>query len=106
MKTILPTPEQLASKFSKFLLSEIGQEKLHIVISRNRGRRNRVCHSHDFCDANMVMDAAFKELAGISATDTAGGSDQRKSDSCMSDECLDLWTAAWLLAKQREFRFE
>ena len=48
------------------------------------------CHSHDFCDANMVMDAAWRRVFG-SGPD---GDD---------DEHGRLWGMAWDLAKAAEF---
>jgi len=44
-----------------------------------------VCHSHDFCDANMAMEAAWEsfDLPSINADDQAQA---------------DLWNAAWNIA--------
>jgi hypothetical protein len=44
--------------------------------------------SHDFCDANMAMDSAWRHLIGteINADD---------------EEQAALWNAAWEIARQR-----
>lgn len=55
--------EQLAREFSRQLWAEIGSTKMKQVIQLNANEKNpSVCHSHDFCDANMVMLAAGSAL--------------------------------------------
>jgi hypothetical protein len=48
-------------------------------------RREGVCHSHDFCDANDSMAAAFKRVMG------------RDIDGDNEADCA-LWNAAWEIA--------
>jgi hypothetical protein len=57
-----------------------------------------ICHSHDFTDANEVMDAAFKKVTGASACDSGG-----EGIGPMSDEAVALWNAAWTMAKNADF---
>lgn len=107
MTTTTATPEALAAKFSELLRAQFTRKQMAAVISRNRRETNdKVCHSHDFCDANVVMDEAFKQVLGYSATDTGIGDGTQQSGGCMSDECLDLWNAAWAIAKKSEFKKE
>lgn len=66
-----PDVEQLADEFSRLLLEEIGEEKLRCVIRRNKAEEfHNSCHSHDFTDANQIMDAALKNLR-LPGSDTA-----------------------------------
>lgn len=91
----------LANEFSRLLTKLVGPWKMRMIRSRNRVEPNStVCHSHDFCDANMVMDAAFQHFGidpcatGIPDTDFP----------LMSEEVMDWWNDAWTLAKAAGFR--
>ncbi len=51
---------------------------------RNHEEQNpNVCHTHDFCDANMVMHAAFR-MEGIADAE--------------NETHVDTWNAAWKIA--------
>jgi len=52
-----------------------------------RARSGQICHSHDFCDANMAMLEAYCNLTNT-----------HQDDFCLNC-CLDDFNAAWLLAK-------
>lgn len=52
--------------------------------------RPGACATHDYCDANMVMDAAFHAVL-------------RREPSVESDGDMDLWNSAWNLAKADGF---
>ena len=58
------TPERLARIFSRLLDAEIGRKNMRMAIWANREEPegSGVCHSHDFCDANMTMLAATEEI--------------------------------------------
>lgn len=87
--------EPLARKFSTFLAEAIGEESIREAVDRNRSQKHSgICHSHDFCDANMVMESAFEEVIGRS---------QFNAEGHISEEDMRLWNAAWDLAKEREF---
>jgi hypothetical protein len=62
------------------------------VILRNSSEKQpNICHSHDFCDANVVMHEVF--LAhGMDPADEGG-----------MDQWGCLWNATWNLAKDRGF---
>ena len=82
---------RLAKTFSRLLLEEVGEEALRTIIALNaRYYDEASCHSHDFCDANVVMESAAR-VAGIF----------REEDEESAD--LTLWEAAWDLAKANEF---
>lgn len=91
----LPSPEQVAEKFAHHLRAVLATPQWNEMRERNArpdyGRN--ICASHDFCDANMVMDAAFRELGlGFSLDGPQWAEDQ---------ELCELWSAAWGIAKQR-----
>lgn len=66
-EVLLPTPEQLAQTFLAKLQQEIGADQYAEACRRNdtTDRSAGSCASHDFCDANIVMAAAFEDLSGI-----------------------------------------
>jgi hypothetical protein len=61
------------------------EEQMQAAIERNRVERAPgACHSHDFCDANLTLDAVFMRRG----RDLYGA----------------LWAQARNLAKRRDFR--
>lgn len=88
----LPTPKNLAHKFSTKLWAAVGEEVLTKIIRRNRKTLPsdwQHCASHEFCNATGCMIEAFKSF-GI--------------DDPEEDESLKaLWSAAWLYAMKAEF---
>lgn len=82
---------RLAKEFSAQLLRAIGPDNLQQVVERNRSSEyDNACASHDFCDANMVMHAAFCEVLG-------------RDPDLESTKDTDLWNHAWDLAKRVGF---
>lgn len=91
----LPSVEQLAEAFVRILRKTLGEEDYAKVVALNAAELNPdVCASGDFCDSNMVMDAAFAEFAIDPST--FGVEDE---DDGMSQEVCDLWNTAWDRAK-------
>ena len=91
--------KELAREFSKVLLHWIGPEYMRRVIEKNSKQEDKnICHSHDFCDANMAMDEAFNNILKRSPLPD-------DLDEGMTDETMQLWNAAWDLAKERKFYF-
>ena len=79
--------ERLARAFLAGLSHQLGAEALSEVDRLNKAEASpSVCHSHDFCDANVIMAAAFEQVLGR----------QPRIDS---DEDAVLWDGAWSLAK-------
>lgn len=83
----------LANEFSKLLRAEIGDVKLAQVIARNKRKSKGVCHSHDFCDANMVMLVAWNKIVAKRLGPT-------------SEAQTLLWNEAWDIAKHNQFFYE
>lgn len=80
----------LAAKFSTILSSWLSEEEMQEVVKRNQAETDRsVCHSHDFCDANMAMQEAVESFGLTINAD--------------SDADAALWNAAWDLAKKSNF---
>ena len=81
-----PTPQQLANKFADVLREWLTPSQWELMCDRNRAETWKgACRSHDFCDANMAMDAAWQSF-GLPSPDA---DDQAQAD---------LWNAAWKLA--------
>lgn len=86
--------QELAKTFSRLLRESLPQEEIDEIICRNDAETSKsICHSHDFCDANMVMHAAGIEVgAWIDA-----GFDLE------NEQTVTIWNDAWDLAKTTRF---
>lgn len=73
---------QLATLFATKLQAEIGADNYAKMIELNAVAEPGVCHSHDFCDANMVMHEAYTEVMGF-------------EPDFDNDEWIDTFNAAW-----------
>ncbi len=81
----------LAKAFGLELRKELPTSQFREVIKRNACEMNNsICHSHDFCDANMVMADAFVKTFG-------------ETIDLHSDINIQLWNDAWFMAKTRRF---
>ena len=91
----LPTPEALAKEFARVLRSWLNDDQWESMLRLNKkGRSPLICHSHDFCDANMAMDEAFKNLGVDQET-------QWGDDWASNEEASALWNKAWDIAKTK-----
>ena len=55
----------IAADFSRRIRDYLTPEQMSAVISRNNSETNpNICHSHDHCDANAMMAAAFEQVSG------------------------------------------
>lgn len=108
MSKPLPQVEPLAIAFSKALLAEIGLKKVRIAHARNRRELTLgTCHSHDFCDANVVMAHAWGSF-GFTEDEvcdliTSEVNDAPAPASQRSAQAVAIWNAAWTLAKINAF---
>lgn len=83
----------VAHAFVRQLLADIGEADFKEVLRKQREEPiEGVCHSHDYCDANMTMDAAMASVGVVALPEDEDG---------MSDAVVDLWNAAWDHAKLR-----
>jgi hypothetical protein len=89
------TAYALALEFSQDLPAFLGSEQMREVVERNRAEAAPgVCHSHDFCDANMAIYAVFLRHR----MDPASEQGMERHGA--------LWDEAWDLVKPRDFRVE
>ena len=90
---MIPTIETLALEFSQGLHAYLSPKQMMEVVKRNRTETvPGICHSHDFCDANMFLYDVFMKYGMNPAAE--GGMDQWGA----------LWDQAWNLAKSKEFQ--
>jgi hypothetical protein len=81
------TVVNIAQMFAQQLENVLTEEQFAEVLRRNTAEMDPgTCHSHDFCDANMVMASAFEDVMErpMVMNDTAQGEADR-----------GLWNAAW-----------
>lgn len=85
--------EALARAFVAQLQADISPDDLAAVKARNATDKYQwpVCASHDFCDANETMAAAFLQVMGRPILP--------EDDSGMTDSDCALWGDAWQKAK-------
>jgi hypothetical protein len=89
----------VAREFSKVLHSWLSKEEMALVVARNAAQTDAlICHSHDFCDANMAMAEAFSNLGLKTAADLSEGGENPEWDASVS-----LWNEAWGIAKAAQF---
>lgn len=84
------TPQQIDSMARAFVLGlqqAIGLDDMAQVIQLNKMETDpNICHSHDLCDANMVMAEAQIQVLGF-------------APDVQSESQTQLWNAAWSSAK-------
>lgn len=89
----LPKIDALAVEFCDAMRKALTPEQMRQVVERNDTETDPgVCHSHDFCDANIVLHEVFMRH----------GIDSTKEDA--PSAWVDLWNRTWDLAKARGFR--
>lgn len=88
-----PDAASIAKTFADMLLDDLGQFKFAEMRRRNRAQADpQICHSHDFCDANVLMEAALAQH-GIALFNEEYGD--------ISDAVMRLWGEAWNIASAR-----
>ncbi len=87
--------ERIATAFASRLKDHLTQYQMAELRRLNLGEKDPgVCHSHDFCDANMVMLEAYAEVMHEGNVDAVSTSD---------DATQQMWNAAWDTAKSKAF---
>lgn len=93
------TKEKIAQEFSRRLKDCLTEGQLKKVIELNRLRKGTpdqgCCATHDVCDPNMTMLAAFERVMERRP--------EFMDDSEIETHDYDLWNGAWELAKREEF---
>lgn len=90
-KSMNPIVEKIGDEFAKVLKEWASPLQWTMMLETNlelKKKNSPCCASHDFCDANMAMDAAMRRF-GIEPLPEAG----------MPEEIAGLWNSAWDYAK-------
>jgi hypothetical protein len=95
---LLPSPveiESVAIAFAKGIAECLEDPaKLQEIDSLNASEPDpNICHSHDFCDANVFMLEAVNGFLGLEEDDY----------SSENEEQNELFNAAWAVAKDKGF---
>lgn len=85
----------LAVEFSKQVRESFSEAEMAQIIERNRATGPDTCATHDFADANEIMDSAWETLFGRSFAPDEG--EPPEAD-------FAIWNAAWSVAKAAEFK--
>jgi hypothetical protein len=99
----MTTAPILAREFSRVLRQHLSPCDVACAIAANRAEADPgVCHSHDYCDANMAMDAAFTTTHRRSIIMP---SDVDENPALDPQHVADfkLWGEAWDIAKATDF---
>ena len=85
------TSREIARLFCRNLRAELPAETIAQIVRLNAAESDSsICHSHDFCDANEPMAAAFESAMG------------REIELGSGSDCA-LWDSAWTIAKESGF---
>lgn len=80
--------ERIAQEFINVLRTHVTDAEWSCILAANSAETDpRVCHSHDFCDANMAMAEAFRRC-GLGEVDL------------QDDNMIALWNKAWDIASE------
>ncbi|KWN05896.1 hypothetical protein WT83_27835 [Burkholderia territorii] len=93
----LATVACIARLFSYEVSTRLSEFQLAAVRKLNRDEKlEYVCHTHDFCDANLLMDAAFVKCGLVEDNDV----------DVIGEHLQPVWNAAWDVAKVAEFQVD
>ena len=100
------TVQALAGAFTDVLVEWLGDEEFADMKATNATPEyagNDMCASHNYCDANMAMDAAWKRVIGRSPevsweTNPDGTAVDPEAERAALADCA-LWNEAWAVAK-------
>jgi hypothetical protein len=88
---------ELAKAFSEILQKEIGDDNIQQAAKLNlKEKSSGICHSHDYCDANMVMAEAMDKVLGVNM-------EKDYPDMIQNETIVGIWNAAWSEAHKHGF---
>lgn len=93
------TIEKLAKEFAAIIRRDLDSDELSEVLDRNKENPDN-CATHDFLDANMSMDEAFKNVLGRGFIFF---DDEKPETEQQNEEDTYAWNEAWSLAKKNQF---
>lgn len=83
--------EEIARAFAASLVEGLGQATVREINARNAIEDHpSVCHTHDFCDANVDMWNAFEHTL-------------HREPDVDSESDADIWNQAWAFARAHNF---
>lgn len=86
--------EQLADRFAAVLREWLTPGEWEAMRAANGAETDPgICHSHDYCDANMAMHQAFSDHAP-----------ELMSDGVVGEDAVPVWNTAWEIAMRRHLR--
>ena len=89
--------------FARLLKESLGDQTVRSIAYANRGEPDSaICHSHDYCDANEYMLAAFQEVMG---RDPYMPCDVGSIAEAEIEKDQRLWDHAWNHATKHDFWF-
>lgn len=82
----------LAREFGSLIQAAFSVSQFREMVDRNKAEPedSGVCHTHDYCDSNMVMLEAFQNVF-------------KREPDMDSDDDLELWNDAWAIAFAADF---
>ena len=92
----------LGEAFCNVLSKWLTPEQIVEAAARNAQESDEIiCHSHDFCDANMAMWEAWQQAFG--SEPLMVGTDGTPEEQAEEEQQRSLWNMAWELAKVAKF---
>jgi hypothetical protein len=107
-----PSAEVVAKEFAKILRDWLTPEEMKQVVDypKSPDADPAVCLSGDFCDSNMAMDEAFKNVAPEFYAEAWNKRDRYLKSGDPAEDAAeswskmnDIWNEAWTLAKENNF---
>jgi len=97
MRNLNISKEQIAKAFSTVLKQWLTVEEMAQIVELTKKETDpMICHTGDYCDSNMAMQAAMVQL-GVMSED-----DEEDAD----DAFMALWNDSWDMAKANLFYVE
>lgn len=95
---IFPDPRRLAKEFARQLFACLSIEEWAEMRRLNAAETSpNVCHSHDYVDANMVMQDAWRACV----RDKNWALASEAEDPGLVEVQCDIWNRAWDIAKAK-----
>ncbi len=94
--------EQLAREFSRQLANTVTAHEMSLINSWNESDPDDSCASGNYCDSNMVMASAFIKVFDRSCI-MPSDVEENPELAAKEVEDLNLWNAAWTMAKENKF---
>jgi hypothetical protein len=97
--------EKLAREFARVVLLDVGAENHAELLEKTKAilsRRDSICATHDYCDANESMLEAWRNLYG---SEPFRAVDTEQAEHIRESELAEI-NAAWSIAKSNLFWLE